>query len=73
MLWIFLWYVFCAVLICLFLCVFRALTRPRFRSEEGDITTEVGYEEDPTGRLRDGEHQEDTESSIDDPHIMSSG
>ncbi|MBI4533709.1 MAG: hypothetical protein HY711_07150 [Candidatus Melainabacteria bacterium] len=73
MLWLVLWYLFCAALICLFLFVFHLLTRPSFRSDFGDITTEVGYEEDPTGCPLDAEHLEVSESEVADPHIMTSG
>ncbi len=69
MLWLVLWYVFCALNIALLLWVFRALTQPRFRDEIGDITTEVGYEEDSCGRLVSGYRTASSEEAAE-PHIM---
>ncbi len=42
-------YIFCALIIKAFFFLSRVLGHPRFRSEEGEITNEVGYEEDPQG------------------------
>ncbi len=42
-------YMFCAALIGLFIFEYRLINHPKFRQGSGDITTEVGYEEDPTG------------------------
>jgi hypothetical protein len=51
MLWIVGWYLFCALLITGLICVWRWLSQPRFRDSMGDITTEVGYEEDSMGNV----------------------
>lgn len=51
LLWLTLWYCLCAGLIFLFQAFYNLLNRPRFRDCRGDITTEVGYEEDPCGRI----------------------
>ncbi|GEM_PF-2785310 len=50
--WILAWWAFCAVLIWGLLTAWRVLNRPKFRSSDGDITSEVGYEEDSVGHLR---------------------
>jgi len=67
------WYGFCAVLIMSIMYMFRALNRPAFRSDEGDITTEVGYEEDPTGQLIKPGFGQASSTGQEDPHVMHVG
>ncbi len=50
-LFILIWYIVCALIIEGFLLFYSFTNKPRFRDELGDITTEVGYDEDSTGRL----------------------
>ena len=52
MIWIIAWYLFCAMLIAGLISVWRWLNQPKYRYEDGDITSEVGYEEDSLGNLR---------------------
>ena len=54
--WIVAWYLFCGVLIAGLLAFWRFLSRPAFRDELGDITTEVGYEEDSFGNVHGQEY-----------------
>jgi uncharacterized membrane protein SpoIIM required for sporulation len=51
MILIILWWVFCALLYWLHFFVHDHLQRPKFRDSTGDITTEVGYDEDSLGRV----------------------
>ena len=44
-------YLFCLVVIVLFLWLSRLLSRSRFRSEEEGCTVQVGYEEDSEGEV----------------------
>jgi hypothetical protein len=44
------WYILSGLNIVLLRFVMRRLTHSRFRDDRGDITTEIGYEEDATGR-----------------------
>lgn len=53
--WIVGFYVFSALNLIFILWLFRAIGRSKFRSEEGDTTYEVGYEEDPEGHSREQE------------------
>lgn len=47
--WIALWYAFCGLVVKGFLSFYDLVNKPRFRDSAGDITTEVGYDEDPVG------------------------
>lgn len=61
-------YVFCGLLVKLFLCVYDALNHPRWRYED-DETTESGYEVDGAGRpLRLSNDDEFLEPDV--PHIQ---
>lgn len=61
-------YVFCALVIKLFICFYDAINRPRWRYED-DGTTESGYEVDGTGRrLRLTNDDEFLEPDV--PHIQ---
>lgn len=48
---IIIWWLFCAFLYWLHFFVHEHLQRPKFRDSTGDITTEVGYDEDPLGNV----------------------
>lgn len=73
MVWLALWYMFCALNIAFVVWMFRVLTRPAFRDEIGDVTTEVGYEEDATGRPLRGWFREVAGEECEDPHVMHTG
>lgn len=62
------WYIFCAMLISLVLFTMRGLTHSRFRDDDGDRTTEIGYEEDPVGHELN-EQESTTNDSPSEPHI----
>ncbi len=70
--WLVLWYVFCALNIVAVLWMFKVLNRPKFRGSDGDITTEVGYEEDSTGHVLAEEVVEESQFAPDSPHYMPS-
>lgn len=53
--WIVAWYLFCGLLIAGLLSIWRLLSQPKYRDSMGDITTEVGYEEDSMGVPHDQE------------------
>ncbi|MBX9670416.1 MAG: hypothetical protein K2X93_22640 [Candidatus Obscuribacterales bacterium] len=68
--WVIAFYVF-SILNILLLCAFsNLLSHPRFRSEDGDISTEAGYEEDPMGNIRKREYRFPTQDELDDPHVV---
>ncbi len=46
----------------------KFLGQPDFRNENGDMTTEVGYEEDSVGHIRH-EYRLASQDEIDDPHM----
>lgn len=71
MLGLVLWYGFCALNIAALLWIFKVLNRPKFRQSDGDITTEVGYEEDSTGHVLSA-GAEDSEFEHESPHYMPS-
>lgn len=54
-LWVIGFYVFSALSLLFFLFLMKLTGSSKFRSEEGDSTYEVGYEEDPAGNSRDQE------------------
>jgi hypothetical protein len=62
------WYFFCALLIMMVLGTMHGITHSKFRGEDGDETTEVGYEEDSVGRNLH-EYEEKTNDYVDEPHI----
>ena len=71
--WLILWYVFCAINIALVLWFIGMVNTPKFRDSDGDISTEVGYSEDPTGRKVDEKLPEASDHKVEDPHIMYEG
>lgn len=53
--WLGIWYLLVAVMTGGFLYSFRLINMPCWRDDHGDISSEVGYFEDPLGRvLNDG-------------------
>ncbi len=50
--WVIGFYVFSALSLLFFLGLMRLMNTSKFRSEEGDTTYEVGYEEESDGRSR---------------------
>jgi len=73
MIWLAIWYVFCAINIALVLYIFRVLNRPSIRSEIGDITTQVGYEEDETGKVLKTDWWSDPNAAPEESHVMPTG
>jgi len=73
MAWIIGWYAFCVLNIMLMMWIFKVLNRPRYRGEDGDITTEVGYEEDSTGHVLPHPFEEGYEYDANQPHSMTGG
>lgn len=66
------WYLVCFVIIEAFLAFYNLTNRARFRYSSGDVTTEVGYEEDSVGRvLRANCGDEGLDSTI--PHVDAPG
>lgn len=53
--WVVGFYVFSALSLLFFWGMMRLINHSKFRSEEGDSTYEVGYEEDSVGRDRSQE------------------
>jgi hypothetical protein len=64
--WLTLFYIYCGLLVAAYFLVYRLMHRPRFRDEHGDITTEVGYEEDSIGRPFHGNDEEYVDPEV--PH-----
>jgi hypothetical protein len=60
------YYLFCILLWLIWLAFWRLTCFQKFRGEDGDSTTEVGYEEYPTGVELHGDNTEDFKTS---PHI----
>lgn len=69
MVWILLWWAFCALLIFGVLTMFRMLNRQKFRDSIGDITSEVGYEEDSVGNVIQQEFGAGSIPDAGDAHI----
>lgn len=67
--WLIGYYIFCALLIAGVLWMFRVLNRPKFRDELGDITSEVGYEEDSVGNVQDQEFGQGVLPEATEAHI----
>jgi hypothetical protein len=60
------WYLVCILLLLAWRWFWRFTNLPRFREEDGDVTTEVGYEEDSTGKPL---HESESEDHRISPHI----
>jgi hypothetical protein len=61
---------YCFVALCGgFFWFLLSLNRPLFRNDEGDLTTEAGYEEDSVGR-RSKESEESLNDSDSEPHVI---
>lgn len=56
--WLLVFYIYCGALIAAGFWIYKVMHRPRFRDELGDITTEVGYEEDSIGKPFHGNDEE---------------
>jgi hypothetical protein len=69
LMWLVAWYLFCGILIVSLLGIWRWLNQPRFRDEMGDITTEVGYEEDSLGNVIHQEYGSGVNPESIDAHI----
>ncbi|MBX9689704.1 MAG: hypothetical protein K2X27_23550 [Candidatus Obscuribacterales bacterium] len=73
--WLFIWYLVAGGFIAFFIFVFRFLNMPRWRDDHGDRTSEVGYFEDPVGRVLDSPFYDEPETDAGDappPHIQGS-
>ena len=66
--WLVLYYVVAIALIFLVMGAIRFLGRPRFRDDNGDITTEVGFEEDAVGHVK-RDFRSPTQNEIEEPHM----
>ena len=69
MMWIIAWYLFCGLLITGLLCVWRWLNQPKFRNSDGDITSEVGYEEDSVGHVHGQEFGQGVLPDASEAHV----
>lgn len=67
--WVLAFYIFTISAILLLRAFSNLLSHPRFRSEDGDVSTEAGYEEDPVGNIRN-EYRFPTQEELDEPHIV---
>lgn len=47
----------------------KLLSRSKFRDEDGDITTEVGFDEDALGNVKDHEYQFPSREELEEPHM----
>lgn len=66
------WYLLVFGMICFFVFIFRIVNMPSWRDDHGDRTSEVGYFEDPTGRILDEIFQDQGEQDGDTsaPHVQ---
>ncbi len=69
--WILIWWLFCLSLVKIYLLTYNLVCRPRFRCSDGDASTEVGYEELPTGKMI-GESDERAYDESQMPHVQGS-
>ncbi len=67
--WLTIFYVFFALCMIFVLGLLRLVSRSKFRSEDGDITTEVGFEEDPLGNVKKREYQFPSREELEEPHM----
>lgn len=67
--WLGFFYVFAGLCIVFVLGFMKFVSRSRFRDEDGDITTEVGFEEDPVGNVKKREYQFPTQEELEEPHM----
>lgn len=58
--WLLGFYAFSGLSLLFFLWLMKVVNTSKFRSEEGDSTYEVGYEEDPEGNSREQEQGSST-------------
>jgi len=64
------WYIFCGLNIFALGLFMRRITHSRFRDDRGDVTTEVGYEEDCDGRdLKEGVEEFTDQSLHEQAHF----
>lgn len=74
--WLGIFYLLVALLIFLLKSFFRLMHKPKFRHSQGDVSHEVGYFEDPTGRVLTGPLNDEEiheEGDYEAPHIQSTG
>ncbi len=67
-----LFYIFVGICLCFFWAFYRFVNQPKFRNEEGDLTTEVGYEEDSVGNVIPSLEAASHETQLSGPHIVDS-
>ena len=65
-------YIFVGLCLGLLWLFYRFVNQPRFRNEEGDLTTEVGYEEDSVGNVISKLEASGHETHLTGPHIVQS-
>lgn len=66
--WLILFLIFATLNVFFVMWVMNFLSHPKFREEIGDLTTEVGYEEDPIGHIRKG-YRFPSQDELEDPHM----
>lgn len=66
--WLIAFYGFVALCVGFFFFML-SLNHPRFRNDEGDLTTEAGYEEDSVGRSSP-DANESLNDSDSEPHVI---
>lgn len=66
--WIVAFYTFAIFCILAFYALSNFLSHPKFRNDDGDISTEVGYEEDPVGHVRK-DYRFSSQDEMDEPHM----
>ena len=64
------WYLICTLLIAGYVGFFKLVNNPRFRSSDGDVSTEAGYLEDSMGHPLSSSSNQCPASDMDEPHIM---
>ena len=67
--WLAVFYVFVSLCILFFLGFVKLVSRSKFRAEDGDITTEVGFEEDAQGNVKKHEYQSPSLNEVEKPHV----
>jgi hypothetical protein len=67
--WLAIFYVFTALCMIFVLGLMNLVSRSKFRSEDGDVTTEVGFEEDPLGNVKVQEHPFPSQEELEKPHV----
>ena len=62
-------WLFCLLCIGFFKLAIHIVGHPSFRNSDGDVSTEVGFEEDSVGQVK-SEFRYPTSDELDDPHVV---